>query len=64
MGMGVDDADQLQPQLVEPIEDQLMITARVHHDGLFCDGITDDGAVALHRADREGFTDQGGGLHG
>ena len=64
--MGVNDADHLQAQCVEPREDQFVITARIDHDGLFGDRVADDRAVALQRADGEGFADKQGlcGFHG
>ncbi|MNI68754.1 hypothetical protein D3C73_1244650 [compost metagenome] len=64
--MGVNDADHLQAQGIEPSEDQFVIATRVDHDGLFGDRVADDRAVALQRADREGFADQRrfGSVHG
>ena len=43
-----------------------MIATRIDDDGLFRDRIADDRAVALERADGEGFADQlgFGGVHG
>ncbi|MDT4875186.1 hypothetical protein FQZ97_1105350 [compost metagenome] len=56
VGMGVDDADQLQAMGLQASEDQLGVATRVHHYGLLADRITDQGAVALQRADGEGFS--------
>lgn len=50
VGMGVDDADQLQPMGLQPRQDQLMVAARIDDDGLPADRIADQGAVALPRA--------------
>ncbi|MNS63086.1 hypothetical protein D3C72_961720 [compost metagenome] len=60
--MGVNDADHFQPQGVETRQDQLMIATRIDDDGLFRYRIADDRAVALQRADGEGFADEGGML--
>ncbi len=57
--MGVNDADDLQAQGIKPSEDQFMIAPRIDHDRLFADRIADDRAVALQRADGEGFADEG-----
>ena len=64
--MGMDDAHHLQTQLVEAVENQLMIATGIDHDSLLGDGVADDGAVALQRADGKGFADQAGlgGVHG
>jgi hypothetical protein len=35
-----------------------VIAARVDDDGFFGDGVADDGAIALQRADGEGFADE------
>lgn len=45
--MGMDDADHLQAQGVEPGQDQLMIAARIDDDGFFRQRIANDRAVAL-----------------
>ena len=58
--MGVNDADHFQAQGIEPSQDQLMIATRVDDNGLFRYRIADDRAVALQRADGEGFADEGG----
>ncbi|MNZ35087.1 hypothetical protein D3C78_524770 [compost metagenome] len=54
--MGVDDADQLQAVRLQPRHDQLGIAARVDDDGLLRHRVADDRAVALQRADGEGFS--------
>ncbi|MCY1177432.1 hypothetical protein D9M73_177420 [compost metagenome] len=60
VGVGVNDADHFQPQSVEPRQDQLMIATWIDDDGLFRYRIADDRAVALQRADGEGFANEGG----
>ncbi|MNJ67433.1 hypothetical protein D3C77_636050 [compost metagenome] len=64
--MGVDDAHHLQAMRVQAGEDLLMVTTRIDDDGLFADRVADDGAIALQRADGEGFADERGfsGFHG
>ncbi|MNV15765.1 hypothetical protein D3C71_1064990 [compost metagenome] len=62
VGVGVNDADHFQPQGIETRQDQLMIATRIDDDGLFRYRIADDRAVALQRADGEGFADEGGML--
>jgi len=42
---------------VETGHDQVGVAARVDDDGLLGNGVADDGAVALQRADGEGLTD-------
>src|SRR5690606_365552 len=66
MSMGMDDAHHLQAELIETVQYQLMIAARIDYDGFLGDGVADDGAVALQRTDGKGFADQGrlGGFHG
>ncbi|MNX68357.1 hypothetical protein D3C86_995290 [compost metagenome] len=58
--VGVDDADHFQTEGIEASEDQFMIATRIDDDGLFRDRIANDRAVALQRADGEGFADEGG----
>jgi hypothetical protein len=54
--MGMNDADQLQAQGIEPRDDLFVIATRINHNGLFGDRIADDRAVALQRANGEGFS--------
>src|SRR5690606_8561305 len=58
VGMGMNDADDLQPQRVQPRQDQLGVAARIDHNGVTSQRIADDRAVALQRADGKGFTNQ------
>ncbi|MNR07690.1 hypothetical protein D3C85_1238200 [compost metagenome] len=58
--VGMDDAHHFQAMGVQAGEDLLRVATRVDDEGLFADRVADDGAVALQRADGEGFADQGG----
>jgi len=58
--MSVNDADHLQPQGIEPSHDQVGIAPRIDDYGLFGQRVADDRAVALQRADGEGFADDCG----
>ena len=63
--MGMDDTDQLQTVSIKARDNLLMVAARVDNDGLLGNRVADQGAVALQRADGEGFADQCGicGFH-
>ena len=56
VSMGVDNAHHLQAQRIKARQDQLVIATGVDHDGFFSDRVANDGAVALQRADGEGFS--------
>ncbi|MNJ24228.1 hypothetical protein D3C77_186370 [compost metagenome] len=58
MRMSVNDAHQLQAMGLQAGKDLFMVATRVHDDGLFADRVADDCAVALQRADGEGFADE------
>ena len=58
MRVGVDDADDFQAMRVETRHDQVWVATRVDDDGFFGDRVTDDRAVALQRANGEGFADE------
>ena len=56
VSMGVDNAHHLQAQRIKARQNQLVIAAGVDDDGFFSDRVANDGAVALQRADGEGFS--------
>lgn len=58
MRVGVDDADHFQTVGIEARHDQIGVAARIDDDGFFSDRVADDRAVALQRADGEGFADE------
>lgn len=55
VGMGVDDAHDLQPVGIQARHDQIGVATRIDHDGLLRQRVTDDGAVALQRPDGKGL---------
>ncbi|MNV72513.1 hypothetical protein D3C71_1656100 [compost metagenome] len=65
--MGVDDADQGQAVGLQAGEDLLRVATWIDDDGLLAEWVADQRAVALQRADGEGFADERGlgwrGLH-
>ncbi|MOA68283.1 hypothetical protein D3C78_1958280 [compost metagenome] len=67
MRMGVDDADQGQAVGLQAGEDLLRVATWIDDDGLLAEWVADQRAVALQRADGEGFADERGlgwrGLH-
>ncbi|MNC72856.1 hypothetical protein D3C75_1239700 [compost metagenome] len=54
--MGMDDAHYLQAMGIQTGQDLLMVTARIDDDGFLADRVANNGAVALQRADGEGFS--------
>lgn len=58
MGVGVDDANDFQTMGVEARHDQVRVASGIDDDGFFAEGVADDGAVALERADGECFADE------